>query len=199
MARAARWAAELFTVFVGVYAAFTLNNYQAHRQERQRREQILGWMEAEYTESLAEIQRERIAVQKDGDEFNRQVAAGEMPMPHAFNYTNDYDPADIASVLGSGGFDLLEIETVRDLRATEDTLRLMVGLIRHDQQLSDALILPNLDKGSGVFYDPATHQLRPMYRWYEEFFSMTLRGYDNLQPDVEKLLRQIRAERQRNR
>ena len=40
-----RKAVELVTVFVGVYAAFLLNDHQAHREERQRREQILSWLE----------------------------------------------------------------------------------------------------------------------------------------------------------
>ena len=197
--RAARWAVELATVFVGVYAAFMLNNYQNHRQERQRREQILVWMDAEYSEVLEDVKRGRGKLQHDADEFNRAVDAGEMPAVYAFNFASDYDPADIASMLGNGGYDLLEIETVRELRDTEDTLRLMVGLARHDQQLSDTLVLPNLDKDRSVFYDPATRKLRPTYRWYADFFRVCLHDYDDLQPQIEKLLRQVRAERQRNR
>ena len=199
MVRAVRWAAELATVFVGVYAAFTLNNYQNHRQERQRRAQILAWVDADYRESLESIKNEEAHLQKDAAEFNRAVEAGEMPTLHAFNFATDYDPSDVASVLGNGGFDLLEIETVRELRATESSFRLMVGLIRHDQQLSDALILPNLDQDRSFFYDPVSHKLRPMYRWYREFFTTTLRAYADLQLQIEKLLRQVRAERQRNR
>ena len=38
--RLGRWLAELILVFVGVYAAFWLNNYQQHQQEAKRRDQI---------------------------------------------------------------------------------------------------------------------------------------------------------------
>lgn len=197
--RAVRWAAELATVFIGVYAAFALNSYQTHRQERQRREQILAWIDAEYSEALEDVKREAVHLKKDADEFNRAVGAGEMPEMHPLSFASDYDPSDIASVLGNGGFDLLEIETVRDLYATEDSLRLIVGLIRHDQQLSDTLVLPNLEKDRSLFYDPVSRKLRPTYRWYGDFFKDLQRQNSDLQPQIENLLRQVRAERQRNR
>ena len=37
LSRVGRWVAELVLVFVGVYAAFWLNNYQQHRQDAERR------------------------------------------------------------------------------------------------------------------------------------------------------------------
>src|SRR5438046_535597 len=43
--RLGRWMAELVLVFVGVYAAFWLNNYQQHLQEAKRRDQILASIE----------------------------------------------------------------------------------------------------------------------------------------------------------
>jgi hypothetical protein len=39
------WVAELVLVFVGVYAAFWLNNYQQHRQDEERRDRILASIE----------------------------------------------------------------------------------------------------------------------------------------------------------
>ena len=57
-------------------------------------------------------------------------------------------------MLQSGGFDLLDIETVRDIRAVEGSLRQLLEIARHDQQLSDALILPNLEKPPAVFLRP---------------------------------------------
>ena len=197
--RVARLGLELGTVFVGVYAAFLLNSYQAHRQERQRREQLLTWMESAFVARLADVKQERTTLKKQADELNRQIEAGEMPMLHAFTWSSDYDPTDITSVLGSGGFDLLEVETVRQIKDSESTLRLMISLIRHDQLLSDALILPNLERDHTFFYDPDTRKLRPSYRWYTDLYRRLLEGYDSLEPEVEKLLTQIRADRQRHR
>jgi len=47
LSRFGRWAAELLLVFVGVYAAFWLNNYQQHRQDAERRDRILASIEQE--------------------------------------------------------------------------------------------------------------------------------------------------------
>jgi hypothetical protein len=42
---------ELGIVFVGVYAAFALNNHQSHKQERQRRAQINGRLDSRASSS----------------------------------------------------------------------------------------------------------------------------------------------------
>src|SRR5204863_534326 len=45
LSRIGRWTAELVLVFVSVYAAFWLNNYQQHRLDAERRDQILAALE----------------------------------------------------------------------------------------------------------------------------------------------------------
>ena len=194
-----RKAAELVTVFVGVYAAFLLNDYQAHREERQRREQILSWMEERYPEMYAALGGYSEQMRRSGDDFNRRVEAGEMPTVKAFLWTTDYDALELTGLLQSGGYTLLEIKTVRSLQEVDGTLREMVALALHDQQLSDALILPNLDKGSSAFYDPVTKHLRPGYEWYGDFDGQMVVKYAELRPQLERVLEQLKVERARNR
>ena len=50
--RLAGWVAELVLVFIGVYAAFWLNNYQQHRQDAERRDQILASHEQQLREGI---------------------------------------------------------------------------------------------------------------------------------------------------
>jgi hypothetical protein len=198
-ARVGRWAAELATVFVGVYAAFLFNNYQMHRQQVERREQILAWLEQKVTEELADVKEGRENKQKQADRFYGSLQAGEMPPVKAITFVSDYDPSDTASLLSSGGFDLLDIQTIHEMQDAESTLRQMLSSIRHDQQLSDTYILPHLGEDRSVFYDLASKELRPGYEWYTKFFDSVLEGYGKLQPKLEKLLAQVRAERRRNR
>ena len=194
-----RKAAELVTVFVGVYAAFLLNDSQAHREERQRREQILSWMEERYPEMYAELGGYSEQMRRSGDDFNRRVEAGEMPPVRAFLWTTDYNSLELTGLLQSGGYTLLEIKTVRSLQDVDGTLREMVALALHDQQLSDALILPNLDKGPSAFYDPVTKRLRPTYTWYGDFAGQMIAKYAELRPQLERVLQQLKVERARNR
>ena len=195
----ARWAGELVTVFAGVYAAFVLNNHQTHRQERQRRDQILDWAQGEYAGALADLDSRYAHDQAAAEEFERRVKAGEMPPLYAFGFSTDYNPTDFTSLLQSGGLDLLEIGTVRDLRAVEGTLRPFIELVHHDQQLSDALILPNLEQPPSFFYDPSGKQLRAEYRWYGDFLAKNLAFSRELHTELSRLIEQLRAERQRNR
>ena len=194
-----RKAAELLTVFVGVYAAFLLNGYQVHQQERQRREQFLDWLDRSYSDLAVESRREAADLKKGRDEFIQQVEAGAMPRLHTFDWRSDYDPSDVSGLLQGGGFDLLDVSTIHSLRDVDGTLRQIVAVLRHDQQLSDTFVLPNVDNDPSVFYDPATRKLLRKYWWYTDFFETELKLYGQLQKDTDKLLAQIHAERARNR
>ena len=70
---------ELVIVFVGVYAAFMLNAHQGHEQQRQRRDQILSYLEKEVTASAANLKQVTANYDRRMNEFTSQVAKGEMP------------------------------------------------------------------------------------------------------------------------
>lgn len=195
----ARWAAELVTVFVGVYAAFVLNNYQTHRHERERRAQIIDWAEKVYSELLTNMDAGAAETRKQGEDFERRVKAGETPVLYAFDFRSDYNPADFTSLLQSGGFDLLEVDTVRALREVEGTLRQLIDVLRHDQQLCDALIRPNLDRDPSFFYDVPARKLRPAYAWYGNYFATEAEFHAQMHAELEKVIAQLRIERTRNR
>ena len=197
--RLAHWLGELITVFVGVYAAFVLNNHASHRQERQRRAQLLTWVEERYTGVLANAREQATKLRGRTDEFNAKLAAGQMPEIKPISWTGDYDPSDSTGLLQSGGYDLLEVETIRGIRDVESTLRQMVGAALRAQQRSDAMILPNRGKDPFVFYDPATHQLRESYDWVPKVYEDLKGGFETLQDSCTKLLAQVRAERERGR
>ena len=76
---------------------------------------------------------------------------------------------------------------------------MMVSYVRHDQELSDTYLLPNLERDRTFFYDPATKKLRPGYQWYQDFFDAIPNDYAHLQPLLEKLLSQIQGRAPRNR
>ena len=52
LSRVGRWTAELVLVFVGVYAAFWLNNYQQHGQDAGRRDRILASLEEQLRKGI---------------------------------------------------------------------------------------------------------------------------------------------------
>jgi hypothetical protein len=164
--RVGRWFGELLLVFLGTYAAFWLNNYQQHRQDAKRRDQILGALE-EYVQLAAdESARNAATAEKHAREFDRALAAGEMPPLGPINWTTDYSPTDIATYLQAGGLDLLDVKTLSALRNADSITRGFLSSAMHDQKLSDELIVPNLDQDISFFYDPTTKQLRKRFAVY---------------------------------
>ncbi len=197
--RLLHWLGELTTVFLGVYAAFFLNYRATHRQERQRREQLLAWVEEHYTTVLSNDREEIPRLQGIIDDFDKKRAGGQMPELGTIDWIGDYDPSDGTSLLQSGGFDLLDIETIRDIREVETTLRELVSIATHAQQRSDALLLPNHGKDPSVFYDPATRQLRGAYEWVPKAFKDLKGGFEASQASCTKLLAHVKTERERRR
>ena len=116
LARFGRWVAELILVFVGVYAAFWLNNYQEHRQDAERRDQILASFEQQLREGIESGRINRAKQEREATEFQRALNAGEMPPVRPFVFTTDYSPSDWATMLQSGGVQLLDVQTLMAVR-----------------------------------------------------------------------------------
>src|SRR5437867_5324609 len=94
------WVAELVLVFVGVYAAFWLNNYQQHQQDAERRDRILDYIEQTLREGIESSKANRAKEQEpEAVEFRRALDAGEMPPVRPFVFITDYSPSDLATML----------------------------------------------------------------------------------------------------
>lgn len=193
-----RWAAELVLVFVGVYAAFWLNNYQQHQQDVQRRDRILASIEQLLQQGIASGKINRAKQERRAAEFQRALGAGEMPPLQPFVFITDYSPGDFAAMLQSGGNQLLDLQTLTALRNDESVIRWgLSGLARY-QKLSDELIVPNLNQDISFFYDPASKKLRKQFEIYPEALQANVKFAVDLERTHTELLKQIQAERQRN-
>ena len=196
--RFGHWAAQVLLVFLGAYAAFWLNNYQEHQQEARRRDQILAALEHEVVDGLESARTEGAREQQKVAEFRRALDAGEMPPIRPFAFTSDYSATDAATLLQSGGYQLLDVKTLIALRKAESALRGGLSRIMHYEKLSDELIVPNLDQDASFFYDPATKKLRKRFSEYPTVLQTCVEFFDDLEKAYTELLAQIRAERQRH-
>jgi len=192
------WIAELVLVFVGVYAAFWLNNYQQRQQDAERHDRILASIERTLRDGIESNKTNRAEQQCDAAEFRRALDAGEMPPLYPFVFTTDYSPGDFATMLQAGGIQLLDLETLTALRNDESVIRWGLSRMARYQKLSDELIVPNLDQDISFFYDPATRKLRKRFNIYPEALDARLKFANDLERTHTELLKRIRAERQRN-
>jgi hypothetical protein len=193
-----RWVAELVLVFVGVYAAFWLSNFQQHREDARRRDQILASLEQEFLKGIESGKIAEAREERQAAEFRRALDAGEMPPLHPFVFTTDYSPGDIATLLQSGGVQLLDVKTLMALRELESVIRWGLSDIQRYQRLSDDLIVPNLDQDISFFYDPATKKLRRRFEIYPQALEATLKFAHDLDRTKTELVRRIQAERQQS-
>jgi hypothetical protein len=195
--RLGRWAAELVLVFIGVYGAFWLNNYQQRQQDAERRDRILASIERTLSEGIESGKINRAEQEQEAAKFQRALEAGEMPPLHPFVFTTDYSPGDFATWLQSGGTQLLDLETLSALRNDESVIRWGLSRMARYQKLSDELIVPNLDQDISFFYDPATKKLRKRFEIYPEALQARVKFTRDLERTHTEFLKQIQAERQR--
>jgi len=198
-ARFGRWVAELVLVFVGVYLAFWLSNYQQHRQDAERRDQILASLEQQLREGIESGKINRAKQERRAAEFQGALDAGEMPPLQPFVFITDYSPSDWATMLQSGGVQLLDVQTLMAVRNDESVIRWGLSGMARYQKLSDELIVPNLDQDISFFYDPATKKLRKRFEIYPDALQANVKFANDLERTHTQLLKQIQAERQRNR
>jgi hypothetical protein len=198
VSRIGRWMAELVLVFVGVYAAFWLNNYQQHRQDADRRDQILASLEQQLREGIESGKINRAKEEQEAAEFRRALDAGELPPLKPFVFTTDYSPTDWATMLQSGGVQLLDVQTLMAVRSDESVIRWGLSRMAWYQKLSDELIVPNLDQDIPFFYDSVTKKLRKRFEIYPDALETRVKFANELERTHIQLLKRIQAERQRN-
>src|SRR5947209_20223610 len=103
LSRVGRWTAELVLFFIGVYAAFWLNNFQQHQQDAERRDRILASIERTLREGIEGAKLNRAQQEREAEEFQRALDGGEMPSLKPFVFITDYSAGDFAMWLQSGG------------------------------------------------------------------------------------------------
>ena len=196
-ARLIHWTAEVILVFLGVSAAFWLNNYQQHAQEAKQRDRILASLEQTLQKGIASGRVNAAQEEQQRAEFQRALDAGEMPPLRPYVFTTDYNPGDFAALLQSGGVELLDVETLTALRNDESVIRWGLSRLQRYQKLSDELIVPNLGQDNAFFYDPATRKLRKPFEIYPEALQATVQFAHDLDRTHSELLKRIQAERHR--
>ena len=197
LAKMGRWLAELLLVFIGVYAAFWLNDYQQHQEQAKRRDQILASLEQQLQEGVENTKAGAARAAQERLEFQQALESGQRPKLRRFIFTTDYNPGDIATLLQAGGIELLDVKTLTTLREFESVVRWGLSRMAHYQELSDELIAPNLGQDSSFFYEENGRQLRERFDIYPEALQAKLTFFNQLKEKQAQLLSQIQSERRK--
>ena len=174
--RIAEWVVDLVIVFVGVYAAFVLNAYESRRE-----------------------QSEQTLIEEALTDFNRRLNKGEMPELVYIDINSSYDSTFSLSFFQAGAGELLEVATLRQVRAVDKDSKLAAEDIKHFQELSASVLVPQLNHDRTFFYDASSRTLLPQYAWYPTAFQDMVDYCNKIRPEIDELRKQIDRERRRNR
>jgi hypothetical protein len=162
----ARLALELVVVFIGVYAAFALSQYQAKREAEERRRQLQDALVREIKDIASNTGYLARQLPTQLAQFDSAVRAGRRPPLQPWIEPVRVQPHMWEATLQSGALDLFDIPTVYALSQFYNELN--AGFEQHSQlrALSETVLIPNLERGSGEFYTLDGRNLRPKYQWY---------------------------------
>lgn len=168
-------ALELFIVFVGVTAAFAVENYRDQRQDIERREAIYRALDHEL----------RQMAETHGPVFQRQmteqlaawddaVARGERPLPPTFRLPGASGPPTGVweAAVATGSIELVEPALFYELGRFYNRARSAGELYRGYAESARRHVWPRLSEGAAAFWD-SDGDLRPEIKehlqWLRDF------------------------------
>jgi hypothetical protein len=161
-----RLGAELLVVFVGVYAAFALSQYEARREAAERRRQLQDALVREIRDLTSNTRRVSLELPIELARFDSAVRAGGRPPLQPWIEPIRVQTHMWEATLQSGALELFDIPTVYNLSRFYNELNAGFEQLAQLRALSETVLIPNLERGSNEFYELDGHSLRPKYRWY---------------------------------
>jgi|GEM_PF-1676105 len=166
----ARWTTELAVVFVGVYGAFALAEWEESRERERRAEMVRAALAEEIAGIIDNTGRVAVNMPPQLAMRDSLVARGQMPRLNPMLEPILVDTHIWQSTIAGGGIELLDVETF--YRLSEFYNLLNAGFVRLEQlrRLSEQMLLPRLDAPIEEFYRSDPVALRPQYDWYMRGF-----------------------------
>ena len=157
---------ELLIVFVGVYAAFALSRYESRREAAERRHQLQDALVREIRDLTSNTRRVAQQLPSELTRFDSAVRAGRRPPLQPWIEPIRVQTHMWEATLQSGALDLFDITTVYRLSQFYNELNAGFEQLAQLRSLSESVLIPNLERGSGEFYENDGRTLRPKYQWY---------------------------------
>ena len=187
---------ELVIVFVGVYAAFSLDRWNDKRAAEQQREQILLALLQNLEVYIDELREESSEFETTHfAPFMEAYENDEMPFPDAIPMGGSGLNSDFwSAMLQAVGLEVLEIETISQIETYYTVLRFAVGRITTFDGAMTAQLVPNLDSGLEEFYNLEDKRLLKRYEWYPRMLSETNRQLQRISVAADALKTVLEAE-----
>ncbi|HEX6590187.1 MAG TPA: hypothetical protein VF039_14370 [Longimicrobiales bacterium] len=166
----ARWTTELLVVFIGVYGAFVVAEWDEKRERSERVAQINGALVEEIRDIQGNTHRVALWAPSYLAGLDSALARGVPVAPQPWLEPVSIQPHVWNATLTSGALDLLSVETFLEVSEFYNLLTLGFEQIAQLRSLSETQLLPRLGDPASTFYTasgggPAL-RFRPEYEWY---------------------------------
>ena len=184
-------ALELFIVFVGVSAAFAVENYRDARAQKERRQAVYLALDRELTQ-MAETHGPRFQSEmtKELNAWDKAIARGEKPLPPTFRLPGAERPPTGVwdAAVATGSIELIDPELFYELARFYNRADSAGNLYQRYSEGAQTYIWPYLEEGPKAFWAP-DGKLRP-----EVLVSVQrLRDFRQRQGELDREAQQLRA------
>ena len=157
---------ELSVVFIGMFLALWVNDYQVKVGEDLKRQQIYLAISQEVQSVAAKVDKVYPQVDAFLGDFEKRFKAGERPIPKPVNINLVFEGYAWDYLVQSGGMDLLDIDKLVKFSQLRSQIDLLANEVEKLEQNITFLLLPNMDKGKKEFYKSNSNSLKESYYWY---------------------------------
>jgi hypothetical protein len=185
---------DLFIVFAGVYAAFSLENFRESREQNHRREAVCRALDHELGQ-MAETkgptyQREATTELRDWDQA---ISRGDKPLPPSFRIAGAERPPTSVwdATVSTNGIELIDPDLFFELARFYNRAKSVGDLYQRYAIGAQNDIWPRLQEGTQAFWTPDGH-LRPEVATDVQ----RLRDFRDRQAELGKEARELRVKLQ---
>lgn len=160
--------AELLTIFIGVYAAFLLDNYKTARKNELRKVQFLTAMREEFMH-YSQINRENVPIiDSVFTDFVYHYEKGNMPLPKPIHIAAGTRTNIWETTLQTGAMEILDIHFIFEMTNYFSNRSILMDEWISLRRLSELYIIPNAQKDITEFYNTESGEFKEEYYWYYE-------------------------------
>ena len=150
-------ALELFVVFIGVTAAFAVDDYRDRREQDERRQAVYGALDRELkqmAETHGPVLQRQMTEQLAA--WDQALARGEKPLPPAFRIPDaERPPTGVRNAaIASGTIELVEPELMFELARFYTRAQSVGDLYQRYSTGAQTYVWPHLGEGRAAFWEP---------------------------------------------
>lgn len=165
-----RWTTELVVVFVGVYGAFAVAEWDEERERADRAAQVREALIEEIRDIQSNTHRVAVWAPRYLLMMDSALSAGTPVAPQPWLEPVNLQPHVWDATLTSGALDLFTVATFLEVSQFYNLLTLGFEQIGQLRSLSESQLLPRLGDPPSTFYESAAAapalRFKPEFEWY---------------------------------